>query len=152
MELVRLKRVPKDAANDDGVTALKAPVDPASLVHQTLRSGPFWQRVPAYASVDEEKFLDHSWQGKNSITRVEKLLESLRGVVSDEFIRDAAVGFQRAPMSVRVTPYIMALIDWENPYTDPLRAVHPAGLRLCPITRSSVSIRFTSRRTRVCRA
>jgi len=133
MELLRLKRVPKDADNDDGVMALKAPVDPASLVHQKLRSGPFWQRVPANASIDEEKFLDHSWQGKNSITRVEKLLESLRGVVSDEFIRDAAVGFQRAPMSVRVTPYIMALIDWENPYTDPLRTQFiPLGSRLLP--------------------
>lgn len=70
-------------------------------------------------------------QSKNSITKVEKLLESLKGVVSEQFIADAAHGFHRAPMSVRVTPYIMSLIDWENPYTDPLRTQFiPLGSRL----------------------
>ncbi len=64
---------------------------------------------------------------------MDKLLESLRGVVSDDFIKDASIGFQRAPMSVRVTPYIMALIDWENPYIDPLRIQFiPLGSRLLP--------------------
>ena len=129
MGLVTLKSAP----NDDDVVALKPPVDPASLVHGNLRSGPFWQKVPAYANISEDTFLDHSWQSKNSITRVEKLLESVRGVVSDEFIKDASVGFQRAPMSVRVTPYIMSLIDWANPYTDPLRIQFiPLGSRLLP--------------------
>jgi len=121
MDLVTLKRdkAGGDAAED--VTALKPPVDPATLVHAQLRAGPFWQRVPAYANVSEETFRDHAWQSKNSISRVEKLLENLKGVVSDEFVKDAEVGFQRAPMSVRVTPYIMSLIDWSQPYTDPLR-------------------------------
>jgi lysine 2,3-aminomutase len=132
MELLRLKSAPDDA-DGDGVPALKPAVDPTSLVHTKLRSGPFWQKVPAYAEITEEKFLDHSWQSKNSITRVDKLLESLKGVVSDEFVKDAEVGFQRAPMSVRVTPYIMALIDWENPYNDPLRIQFiPLGSRLLP--------------------
>jgi lysine 2,3-aminomutase len=133
MDLVPLRPAKKEESSDDGVVPLKPPVDPASLRHLTLRSGDFWRNVPAYAEVTEEKFLDHSWQSKNSITRVEKLLESLKGVVSDEFVKDAAVGFQRAPMSVRVTPYIMALIDWENPYSDPLRAQFiPLGTRLLP--------------------
>src|SRR5712692_8718372 len=57
MELLTLKGT-RTADNDDGVVALKAPVDPASLVHGHLRSGPFWQKVPAYADVTEEKFLD----------------------------------------------------------------------------------------------
>ena len=36
---------------------------------------------------------------------------------------------KRAPMSVRVSPYIVSLIDWEHPYEDPLRiAVLPARL------------------------
>jgi lysine 2,3-aminomutase len=132
MELLRLKSIPTGADNY-GVPALKPPVDPATLAHGKLRTGPFWQKLPAYSEIPEEKFLDHSWQGKNSITRVEKLLESLRGVVSDEFIKDAAVGFQRAPMSVRVTPYIMSLIDWENPHNDPLRIQFiPLGSRLLP--------------------
>ena len=30
-------------------------------------------------------------------------------------------GLGRAPMSVRISPYILALIDWDKPETDPLR-------------------------------
>jgi lysine 2,3-aminomutase len=133
MELVTLKIVEQETDAGEAIVALKSAVDPLSLEHLSLRTGAFWQKVPAYADVTEERFLDHAWQSKNSITRVEKLLESLKGVVSEEFVKDAAIGFQRAPMSVRVTPYIMALIDWENPYADPLRTQFiPLGSRLLP--------------------
>jgi len=133
MDLVTLKRDKAEGDTAEEVTAQKPPVDPATLVHLQLRTGPFWQRVPAYANVSEATFRDHAWQSKNSITKVEKLLESLKGVVSEEFIKDASVGFQRAPMSVRVTPYIMSLIDWSQPYTDPLRVQFiPLGSRLLP--------------------
>jgi lysine 2,3-aminomutase len=130
MHVVSLKTIgSKDG--DDAIVARKPPVDSSTLVHSQLQGGPFWRRVPAYAEVSEETFLDHTWQSKNSITKVEKLLESLKGVVSEQFIADAAHGFRRAPMSVRVTPYIMSLIDWENPYTDPLRTQFiPLGSRL----------------------
>jgi lysine 2,3-aminomutase len=101
--------------------ALKTPVDPATLAHRQLLEGPFWQKIPAYSAVGEAEFLDHRWQAKHSITNTAKLLAALRGVVSDEFIRDAQLGFERAPMSVRVSPYLLALIDWAHPYDDPLR-------------------------------
>ena len=53
--------------------------------------------------------------------------------MSDEFIDDAAAGFARAPMSVRVSPYLLCLIDWEHPYDDPLRTQFiPLGSRLLP--------------------
>jgi lysine 2,3-aminomutase len=133
MDLVTLKRDKAGGDTEEEITAQKPPVDPAALAHKQLRAGAFWQRVPAYAGIDEATFRDHAWQSKHSITKVEKLLESLKGVVSDEFIKDASVGFQRAPMSVRVTPYIMALIDWSQPYTDPLRIQFiPLGSRLLP--------------------
>ena len=41
-------------------------------------------------------FLDHRWQAKKSITRPDKLLDALKGMVSDDFIRDATEGFARA--------------------------------------------------------
>jgi lysine 2,3-aminomutase len=104
-----------------------------SLSHLDLREGPFWQRIPAYADVAEEQFLDHHWQAKHSITHPEKLLAALRGLVSDEFVRDAEAGFHRAPMSVRVSPYLLSLIDWTNPYDDPLRIQFiPVASRLLP--------------------
>src|SRR5690606_851779 len=76
---------------------------------------------------------DHHWQSKKSITRPDKLIEALQGLVSDEFLKDAAAGFHGSPMSVRVSPYLMSLIDWEHPYEDPLRTQFiPVGPRLLP--------------------
>jgi lysine 2,3-aminomutase len=101
--------------------ALKPPVHASALVHRELLRGPFWQKIPAYANVGEEQFLDHGWQARSSITKVGKLLDALQGLVSKEFIDDAAAGFRASPMSVRVSPYLLSLIDWDNPIEDPLR-------------------------------
>ena len=50
-----------------------------------------------------------------------------------EFIKDAEAGFQRAPMCVRVSPYLLSLIDWADPYDDPLRTQFiPLASRLLP--------------------
>jgi lysine 2,3-aminomutase len=102
--------------------ALKPPVAPDALSHRQLLEGPFWQRIPAYAHISEAEFLDHSWQAKNSITNLPKLLAALKGLVSSAFFADAEAGFKHAPMSVRVSPYLLSLIDWTQPYEDPLRA------------------------------
>lgn len=111
----------------------KPPVDPATLAYRDLLRGPFWQRIPAYAEVTEEQFLDHRWQAKNTITRPAKLLEALRDLAPPGFIEDAEAGFGLAPMSVRVSPYLLSLIDWANPYEDPLRIQFiPLQSRLLP--------------------
>jgi lysine 2,3-aminomutase len=121
-----------DAA-DGEVKHLKPLVDPATLVHRDLRRGAFWQEIPAYREVDEPTFLDHHWQSKNTITSPDKLLSAVTGLVSNEFIEDARVGFSRAPMSLRVSPYLLSLIDWSDPYNDPLRIQFiPVGSRLLP--------------------
>ncbi|MCB9591867.1 MAG: KamA family radical SAM protein [Sandaracinaceae bacterium] len=99
----------------------KPPVDAAALRHQQLLEGDFWRRIPSYANVDEATFLDHRWQMKHSITKVPKLLSTLEGMVAHSFVEDAAEGFRLAPMAVRVSPYLLSLIDWSNPYEDPLR-------------------------------
>ena len=113
--------------------ALKPPVEPATLAHRDLLTGEFWRRVPAYAQISEAEFLDHRWQAKNSITNIPKLLATLEGLVSEAFIADAQRGFERAPMSVRVSPYLLSLIDWSNPDGDPLRTQFiPLGSRLLP--------------------
>jgi lysine 2,3-aminomutase len=103
------------------IVAKKPAVDPQSLVHKQLLDGPFWHVIPAYREVTEEQFLDHNWQAKNTITNPAKLLKALEGLVSPAFIADAEEGFKRAPMSVRVSPYLLSLIDWQNPYEDALR-------------------------------
>lgn len=93
----------------------------ADISHRDLLDGEFWHKIPAYAEVTAEQFNDHNWQLKHSITSVKKLLETLKEMVSPEFYNDVEAGFHNAPMAVRVSPYVMALIDWKNPYNDPLR-------------------------------
>jgi lysine 2,3-aminomutase len=116
-----MQNLPLAVVDNGPIVPKKPPVDPATLVHRDLLSGPFWQRIPAYAHVDEATFLDHNWQAKNSITKASKLLDALQTLVSPEFNRDAEEGFTRAPMSIRVSPYLLSLIDWSAPYEDPLR-------------------------------
>ena len=59
----------------------KPAVDPSTLAYKDLVRGPFWQRIPAYANVSEEQFLDHNWQAKNSITSPAKLLAAVQELV-----------------------------------------------------------------------
>jgi len=89
--------------------------------HRELLGGDFWRRIPAYAEVDEATFLDHRFQMKHSVTRPEQLYSVLRECVSDAFYQAVEQGLARAPMSVRISPYVLSLIDWEHPETDPLR-------------------------------
>lgn len=60
------------------------------------------------------------WQARNSISKPEQL-QALLGVRADPaFIEDLIAGVRRATMSLRVSPYILSLIDWGNTYSDPL--------------------------------
>jgi lysine 2,3-aminomutase len=116
---------PEEDLSDHRITAtppaLKPPAPASVFAHRDLLDGPFWQSIPAYANVSETEFLDHGWQARNSITNVPKLLATVSGLVSDEFVRDAEAGFKMAPMAVRVSPYVMSLIDWADAHRDPLR-------------------------------
>ncbi len=116
-----------------GGRPLKPPVDEKTLTHKQFLRGPFWQKIPAYAGVSEETFLDHKWQAKSSITNVAKLLAAVQDLVSVDFYADLEAGFKHAPMSVRISPYMLALIDWSDPYRDPIRRQFvPLASRLLP--------------------
>jgi lysine 2,3-aminomutase len=99
----------------------KPPVDPATLAYRNVREGEFWRSIPAYADVDEATFLDHIWQGRQSVKTPAELLETIKDLVPAAFFDDAREGFRRAPMAVRVSPYLIASIDWSAAYTDPIR-------------------------------
>lgn len=103
------------------------------LSHRQLLGGEFWRQIPAYADISAETFNDHKWQLKHSITSVAQVLDTLRQMVCREFYEDLAKGFHRAPMAIRISPYIMSLINWNNPYQDPLRLQFlPLASRLLP--------------------
>ena len=100
---------------------LKPPVDPNTLNYRNLLEGDFWRKIPAYKDIDREQFLDHRWQSKKTINRVDKLLAAIEDLASPGLIADIEAGFKKAPMSVRVSPYLLSLIDWNDPANDPLR-------------------------------
>ena len=99
----------------------KPAAPPETFAYRDLVGGEFWRHIPAYRDVDETMFLDHLWQQRHSVKTPEELLETIRDLASPEFIRDAELGFKRAPMAVRVLPYAIALVDWKDPYRDPIR-------------------------------
>ena len=121
------------ASGTEPITHLKPVVDSSTLHHRQLLDGSFWQRIPAYRTVDEATFLDHQWQAKHSITNPQKLLAAVQDLVPQAFYDDVIEGFRRAPMSIRVSPYLLSLIDWADPYNDPLRRQFvPVASRLLP--------------------
>ena len=91
------------------------------LSHRVFRKDEFWRNIPAWADISPEEFSDYKWQGKNSVRKVQQLKEVLKDRLSDEFLKDIEKGMALAPMNVRITPYVFALIDWDNPVDDPLR-------------------------------
>src|SRR5687768_8962115 len=129
----QLKLLGRDAPEPQPIKHIKPYVEPSTLHHRQLLDGAFWQRIPAYRLIDEATFLDHSWQAKNTITNPQKLLSAVQHLVPQSFYEDVAEGFHHAPMSIRVSPYLLSLIDWSDAYNDPLRRQFvPVGSRLLP--------------------
>ena len=130
----QLKLLGRDHATElTPIKHLKPSIDPSTLFHRQLLDGAFWQKIPAYRQIDEVTFLDHNWQAKNSITNPQRLLQAVQDLVPQSFYDDVARGFEAAPMSIRVSPYLLSLIDWADPYNDPLRRQFvPLASRLFP--------------------
>jgi len=89
--------------------------------HRTFRRDEYWRALPGFADVDAETFHTHTFQTRNSITSVGKLMALLGERVDPGFYRDLADGLRHAPMAIRLSPYLLSLIDWEDPYNDPIR-------------------------------
>jgi lysine 2,3-aminomutase len=100
---------------------LKPPAPPEQFAYKHLKQGEFWRHVPAYREIDETTFLDHLWQQKNAVKTPAELLEAIKDLCSPAFFTDVQAGFARAPMAVRVSPYALSLIDWNDPVNDPIR-------------------------------
>ncbi|HEV7179295.1 MAG TPA: KamA family radical SAM protein [Candidatus Baltobacteraceae bacterium] len=103
------------------ITHIKPPVAADQFEYRNLKQGEFWRHVPAYKDIDEATFLDHLWQQKNAVKTPQELLDTIKDICSPEFFADVQEGFAQAPMAVRVSPYAMSLIDWQDPVNDPIR-------------------------------
>jgi len=101
--------------------AHKPPVAAADLRHREFPEDPFWQRLPRFAGVDLETFLDPAFQNRYSVTSAADLRELVGPLVDEAFLADVEAGLQAAPMNMRLSPYLLARIDWRDPYRDPIR-------------------------------
>jgi lysine 2,3-aminomutase len=92
-----------------------------SLDHRDLRRDEFWAGIPAYENVRQAEFQTHRFQTQHTVTNLRQLRDTLQQVVPATFYADVEQGLARAPMALRITPYLLSLVDWENPYGDPIR-------------------------------
>jgi len=90
--------------------------------HRDLRDDDFWRAIPAFARVSPAEFHHHTFQARHSVTNVAQLRDTLGHLVPDSFFQDLSDGLQRAPMALRISPYLLSLIDWTQPADDPIRA------------------------------
>ena len=90
--------------------------------HRDLRDDDFWRAIPAFAHVSAAEFHTHIFQARHSVTNVPQLRATLGHLVPESFFQDLADGLQRAPMALRISPYLLSLIDWSQPVEDPIRA------------------------------
>ncbi|MEQ1861963.1 MAG: KamA family radical SAM protein [Chthoniobacteraceae bacterium] len=93
----------------------------ASLAHRDLREGDYWRAIPAYGQTTAAEFGDHRWQQRHSVTTVRQLRDTLGPLVPEAFYEDLEAGIAAAPMALRISPHLLALIDWSEPLADPIR-------------------------------
>lgn len=99
--------------------------DSPLLTHDTeyknFTRSDFWKKIPAFAEVDSATFLSCKWQTQNTIAYPRQLKKILQDIVDKVFYQDFQEGLKKAPMAFRVTPYLVSLIDWNDPYNCPIR-------------------------------
>ncbi|MFA1677248.1 KamA family radical SAM protein [Rhizobium mongolense] len=86
-----------------------------------FRRDEFWRSIPSWHDISERVFLDAMWQEQNAVINRERLERLVGPLVDPSFLDDATEGMKRAPMAMRISPYIISLINWAGPISDPLR-------------------------------
>ncbi len=113
-----------DTAHVDPPAAARIMPEPQSPHlpnHRDLRHDEFWREIPGYAGVSAAEFRSHLFQQKQAVTNVRQLRDTLQGLVADSFYEDLAAGMNHAPMALRISPYLLSLINWRDPLGDPIR-------------------------------
>jgi lysine 2,3-aminomutase len=108
------------AGDDARPGSARVPVAASALMYRDFDDSEFWRSIPAYATVDRVTFMDHAFQSRRSVTRVDQLREVLGSRVTSEFLDDLRKGAERAWMNLRISPYLLARIDWSDPWDDPI--------------------------------
>jgi lysine 2,3-aminomutase len=98
------------------------PVLAPTLDHRELRRDEFWrEKIPAYQKVSAADFRTHTFQNRHTVTNPRQLRETLGALVPESFYADLEAAIAHAPMALRISPYLLSLIDWTQPLSDPIR-------------------------------
>jgi len=111
-----------DTQHVDPPSSRRSSPAPWELEHRELRDDDYWRAIPGLAHAGAAEFHTHTFQARHSVTNVQQLRETIGGLAPESFFKDLADGLQRAPMALRISPYLLSLIDWANPDHDPIRA------------------------------
>ena len=93
----------------------------SKMMTNNFREDEFWKIIPLWKEIDYETFIDHRWQEKNAVSSFKKLIKIISDVADPSFLEDAQKGFAQAPMAVRISPYLLSLMDWDDPINCPIR-------------------------------
>ncbi|KAI0140156.1 kama family protein [Hypoxylon sp. NC0597] len=112
------------------------PASPASSPHV---SDEFWRPIPQWKDVPLTDFASWRWGVKNVVEANKKTrnklseflyaalpeevprTKGLQGLQSrDEFVGDVVSGLKKSAMSVRIMPYALSRINWNDPANDPI--------------------------------
>lgn len=110
-----------DLQNVDIPGSLKNSVKQKELQHRNFNESAFWQKIPYFKNVGKEEFMNPKFQNQNSVTKAAHLEELVEDITDPAFLVDVAEGMKQTPMNLRLSPYILSLINWDDPYNDPLR-------------------------------
>jgi lysine 2,3-aminomutase len=102
-------------------------------LHRNFSDRPFWKDIPSFRDISEAEFIDWRFQTRNTVTSFRGLKEMVGEIANDAFLEDVRQGLDLAPMPIRLTPYVISLIDWQYPYTDPVR------IQFLPVASSRIS-------------
>ena len=89
--------------------------------HRLLREDEYWRHVPGFAQVEPEEFHTHGFQQRHTVTNPHQLRSVLGGLADETFYADLEAGLRNAPMALRISPHLLSLVDWSDPYRDPIR-------------------------------
>ncbi|TGT35773.1 KamA family radical SAM protein [Mesorhizobium sp. M8A.F.Ca.ET.165.01.1.1] len=88
---------------------------------------------PFAREMTRPEFADAAWQERCAVTSVDQLRERMEDDPNGNLMRDVELGLARAPMAMRITPYVLSLIDWSNFLQDPIRKQFiPVGSEILP--------------------
>lgn len=88
------------------------------FIYSRLYPNSFWTKTPLYSKISESDFINHNWQLRNTLNG-NTIINLANG--PSEFWSDVYRSRSSSTMSIKITPYIISLMNWEDPYNCPIR-------------------------------